>query len=68
MGIVRTCCNIDLVDSCVYGCDKYYCTNADPVEYRQLDMSCSGYVNRDLLRVRLKDMWKETDNGKYHLV
>ena len=68
MSVVRTCCNKELVTSCIYGCDNRYCTNADQVEYRPIDLSCSGYINRDLLRVRLKNMWEETDNGKYNLV
>ena len=56
MSVVRTCCNKELVTSCIYGEDSRYCTNTDCVEYRPIDMSCSGYMNKDFLRNLLKGM------------
>lgn len=68
MSIIRTCCNKELNPTCIYGCITGYCTNEEEVCYRPLDGSCSGYVNRDVFRERLKNMWSETDNGKYRLM
>ena len=68
MSVVRTCCNKELADSCIYCCDGRYCTNAEPVTYDWLDGSCTGYVNREVFRERLKNMWEETEDGKYSLM
>lgn len=50
MSVIRTCCNKELNPTCIYGCITRHCTNEKEVTYRPLDMSCSGYVNRDLFR------------------
>ena len=50
MSIIRTCCNKELTSTCIHGCITGYCTNEEEVRYRPLDMSCSGYVNRDIFR------------------
>ena len=62
MSVVRTCCNRELVTSCIYGEDNRYCTNTGCVEYRPIDMSCTGYMDRDVLLKQLKDM-EENSNG-----
>lgn len=62
MSVVRTCCNKELVTSCLHGCDNRYCTNNDYVTYSPIDMSCSGYMDKDLLRNILRDL-EESDNG-----
>ena len=53
MSVVRTCCNKELNPTCIHGCITRHCTNEEEVTYRPLDMSCSGYVNRDLFRKQL---------------
>ena len=68
MSTIRTCCNKELNHSCIYGCVTKHCTNEDEVTYRPLDGSCSGYVNREVFRERLKNMREETDDGNYHLM
>ena len=68
MSIVRTCCNKELADSCIYCCDGRYCTDTEQVIYDWLDGSCSGYVNKDVFREHLTNMWEELDNGKYRLM
>jgi hypothetical protein len=55
MSVIRTCCNKELVTSCIHGCDNRYCTNNDNVTYSPLDMSCSGYVNKTVYSVLLRE-------------
>ena len=62
MSVVRTCCNKELATSCIYGEDNKYCTNTGCVEYRPIDMSCTGYMDRDVLLKQLKNM-EENSNG-----
>ena len=69
MSIVRTCCNRELATSCLYGCDDRYCINNDAVTYSPLDMSCSGYTNREVFSALLREeMWRrdaEESSGTY---
>jgi hypothetical protein len=69
MSVVRTCCNKELVTSCLYGCDNRYCTNNDDVTYSPLDVSCSGYVNRTVYSALLREeVWRrdaEESSGTY---
>jgi hypothetical protein len=69
VSVVRTCCNKELVTSCIHGCDNRYCTNNDNVTYSTLDLSCSGYVNRDVFSALLKEeVWRrdaEESSGAY---
>ena len=66
MSVVRTCCNKELVTSCIYGEDNRYCTNTECVEYRPIDLSCTGYVNREVFSaLLLEEQWRmdaEEDN------
>jgi hypothetical protein len=55
MSVIRTCCNKELVTSCIYGCDNRYCTNTETVMFFPICMSCSGYVNRDVFSAKLKE-------------
>lgn len=69
MSVVRTCCNKELVTSCIYGCDNMYCTNNDDITYSPIDMSCSGYVNRTVFSALLREeVWRrdaEESSGTY---
>ena len=69
MSVVRTCCNKELVTSCIYGCDGLYCTNADTVTYSMLDMSCGGYINKEVFSALLREeIWRrdaEESNNTY---
>lgn len=69
MSVVRTCCNKELVTSCIHGCVTRHCTNEDEVTYRPLDMYCSGYVNRYIFSALLKEeVWRrdaEESSGTY---
>jgi hypothetical protein len=62
MSVIRTCCNKELNTTCIYGCITKHCTNEEEVRYRPLDGSCSGYVNRDLLRKQLTSFYENTNN------
>ncbi len=68
MSVVRVCYNKELAGSCIYCCDGRYCTNTELVTYDWLDGFCTGYVDREALRERLKSMWRKADNGKYYLM
>lgn len=59
MPIIRTCCNKELNPTCIRGCITGYCTNEKEVHYRSLDLSCSGYVNREVFSTLLrKEPWR----------
>ena len=53
--ITRLCCNRELNTSCVHGCEGLYCTNEDDTTYSILDMSCSGYINKELFSALLRE-------------
>jgi hypothetical protein len=61
--IVSTCCNKELADSCLFNCDKQYCTNSDVITYNPLDGLCSGYINSEALRNILKGMEASDGNN-----
>ena len=56
MSVVGICCNKELVCDCLYSCDNRYCTNTEAITYNPVDMSCSGYINRDIFRNVLKSL------------
>lgn len=59
MSVIRTCCNRELADSCIYGCDGLYCTNEDEATYSMLDMSCGGYINKEVFSALLREeIWR----------
>lgn len=63
--ITRLCCNPELQTSCIYGCDKLYCTCEEAVTYSPVDISCSGYVNAEVFRALLKEeMWRRDAEDK----
>ncbi len=62
MSVVRVCCSKELASSCIYCCDTRYCTNTEKVVFDWLDDYCSGYMNREVFKVRLKDV-EEKVNG-----
>ena len=53
--ITRLCCNRELNPSCIHGCEGLYCTNEEVVNYNCQDMSCSGYVNREVFSALLRE-------------
>lgn len=54
MSVVGVCCNKELASSCIYNCDKRYCTNTEAIIFNQVDRSCSGYINKDAFTKVLK--------------
>lgn len=62
MSVIRTCCNKELVTSCIHGCDNRYCANTEAITFNPIDMSCPEYLNRDIFRKVLKCL-EESENG-----
>ena len=59
MSIIRTCCNKELNPTCIHGCITGYCTNEKEVHCRPVDMSCSGYINREVYSALLREeIWR----------
>lgn len=62
MSVVGICCNKELGSSCIYCCDNRYCTNTEAITFNQIDMSCSGYMNKDVLRNVLRNLEENNSN------
>lgn len=62
MSVAGICCNKELGSSCTYCCDNRYCTNTEAITFNPIDMSCSGYVNKDVLRNVLRNL-EESNHG-----
>ena len=56
MSVVGICCNKELASSCIYNCDRHYCTNTEAITFNQIDSSCSGYINKDVFTKVLKEL------------
>ena len=54
MSVVGICCNKELASSCIYNCDKHYCTNTEAITFNPVDRSCSGYINKEVFTKVLK--------------
>ena len=59
--IVNVCCSRWLAISCIHSCDKRYCINSEAITYNPIDMSCSGYINKDVFNTVLNGL-EESNN------
>ena len=66
MSVTGTCCNKELGATCIYCCDTRYCTSTEFITYNPIDMSCSGYVNREVFSALLREEQWRRDAEEYN--